>query len=223
MTHLTAILDADTKKNWLNIEVELSRRTESAGENIVALRTIMSSMLQEFDASYQQFHITPPGIKETLSLMLPLSLCNNDKDLNAQLAQPTLLDNWEAAIHKVSSIQSGLNYVKAGLRCIAALILSCVIAPLAFISSLILGVLAGSVIPYVGILMLAPLAAIPTFYTYAASKDLFVHGVNQIQRTWHENTSECKIVQQLGLFGSQIDHSLNTSPTANETPIVQPT
>ncbi len=211
MKPIINILDAETKKNWINIQNEL-KKMQRRGGKLRELSEIMSVMLTDFRNSYDQFNQAPPGIKETLEVMLPLSLCNNDEELENALANPDLLSNLQTAITQVNSVQSGLNYVTAALRFIATLVLFFVIAPLVFVSSLLLGLYAGATAPYVGIIILAPLASIPTFFTYKAGYDLLMHGINQTLRTQHENGPDGKILNQFGLFKDAIMNNQNEPP-----------
>lgn len=214
MKPINEMLDADTNKNWINVQNALTIMATNEGK-LGELGVIMSRMLQEFSDSYEKYDMVPPGIKATLAVMLPLSLCTDDDMLKNTLANAELHSHLQTAMNEVDSVKSGLNYVMAGLKFIAALVLTLVIAPVVFLLSAVLGILAGSPIPYVGMLMLTPLAAIPTFYTYRTGKDLLMHGIHQIQRTGHENGTEGKIMQQMGLFRDALNNNPPPEPPAN--------
>lgn len=197
-------LDAKTAADWTEIQTALNT-TQHKTDRIGELSKIMSGMLQEFSDSYDMFNKAPPGIKETLNVMLALSSCNDEHELDTVLNKSAFLASLQKAITQVETVQSGLNHVKAGLKFIATLALFAIIAPLVFFSSAILGVIAGSPIPFVGIAMLTPLAAIPTYHTYKAGYDLLTTGINEILRTQQENRTDGKLVSQMGLFSTTIE------------------
>ena len=190
MKHITDKLDENTKFCWNQVQVILAKRQQkpSTDKLLFSLHEIMSNMLQDFEKSYQQFDMVPPGLIETLHVMLPLLGCADAIELRNALSANNLQDSLVSAMNEVERVKSSLNYVYAGLRFIAALVLTLVVAPVVFVAGFYLGLTFSAIHPVVGVFAAIALASVPTFYTFNAGKDTLMDGVNGIRRTMHSNT-----------------------------------
>ncbi len=222
MKDITDVLDTETKLQWQNIEINLEKMKKLVDPELSNLSETMTQMLQDFKKSYVKHDQAPPGIKETLDVILPLSVCANKEQLTDALSKEKLQLDLVTATNKVESVKSGMSYVKGGLRVIAALVLFLVAVPAVFVSTIAGVALTGVAVSPILAGIIAPFViSIPTYLTIKGSTDLMLFGINQIDRTCQENTvakKDTSISHHFGLFTNVIKPKIPEAPQAQPGP-----
>ncbi len=187
MKDITDSLNANTQRLWRRVQMKLKSMSKETPSNqgIEGLRTIMSSMSDEIIGFYSTFETVHPGLEATLQVMDTLLDIDNEEDLRKSLNNSTFQSDLTKAINEVDSVSSSWNYVKAGLKFIAALVVLYVCVPIVFVLGLFVGASIGSHIPIMNIPIMAAIVSVPTYYTLEAAKDFAKDGVNQVRYTRH--------------------------------------
>lgn len=214
MKTLYEMLDVTAQTDWITISVLANSSSTQVNPWLNSLKPIMKQTLEFFSESYDRYKLIPPGLNETLRVMAQVASCNNDKELAELLTKQEFVNELEEASKQVEKIKSKLNYALAALQLIGALALFCVAAPTVFLTCSAAGLMAGLLLP-ISSLFLVPLAAIPTYHLYKLGSEFCSWTYDLIRRTQHENSTEGKIVSQMGLFKENLKAGAPTPSLLN--------